>query len=210
MKKLIFIILIVLITLFSMLALLYKTSYSALYAEKILSQNKEIQNAFKNYEILTCNFHLTEPKYVFISFQHYSYPEDEIDIELLRIDFYNLFRANIFSRDWEIKRTGGTTVENATYAELLKMTKKNCSQFQKSKGDFRDKTINWSYSPFDPELNQITPNDSNLDNSEPKKVITSEEAQREIDRMMEQSPAFRRNVESRLKNPPTKYKVISE
>jgi len=64
-----------------LIIMFYRTSYSALYKEKILTQDKEIQNAFKNYEIVNCNFNLKNPEHAFVSFQHYVYPEDNTEMK---------------------------------------------------------------------------------------------------------------------------------
>lgn len=66
----------------------------------------------------------------------------------VHIGFYksdNLFYQQ--SDGWDKNRTGGTTVKNTTFEELLKMVKQDCSQFQKPKGNPDDETINWRYSP---------------------------------------------------------------
>jgi len=144
-----FAVLIVILTI--LIAMSYKSSYSALYKEKILAQDIEIQNAFKNYEIVNCNFNLKNPEHAFVSFQHYIYPEDNSEMKFWRVDFYDLSRTNIFSLNWNIQRTGGTDIKNTTFPELVKMVKEDCGQFQKSKGNHDDPSINWSYSEYTPE-----------------------------------------------------------
>ena len=131
--------------------LLYKTSYSALYENKILTQDEEIQNAFKNYEIANCDFSLKNPKHAFVSFQHYIYPEDNSEMKFWRVDFYNLKRPHIFSQNWNIQRTGGTTIKNTTFPELVAMVKEDCGQFQEGHGDYYGDKLAWSYSPYVPE-----------------------------------------------------------
>jgi len=143
-------VLILLVVLFQ-LAYSYKNINKSLINKKIYGQSEKVQKAFKNYNIVECRFDLLNPEYAFVSYQHYVYPERNVDNKLWRIDFYNLDRDNKITTNWNIERTGGTTIKNTTFEELVKMAKEDCSQFQKAKGDFRDETINWSYSKYNPE-----------------------------------------------------------
>lgn len=96
-------------------------------------------------EILRCSFSLFKPDVVFVS--------DHVlldDIDEMKVYFYKIM--NIFSKEDDNREfIGVTTIENTTFPELVKMVKEDCSQFQKAKGDPSDKTINWSYSPYEPE-----------------------------------------------------------
>jgi len=128
----------------------YKSSYSALYKDKILTQDEEIQNAFKEYEMVNCNFSLNNPEHAFVSFQHYIYPEDNTEMKFWRVDFYLLKRSNIFSQKWDIQRTGGTTITNTTFPELVKMVKEDCSQFQADYNNPDPDGIDWGYREAEP------------------------------------------------------------
>lgn len=56
--------------------------------------------------------------------------------------------SKLFYQDeqsWLDNRTGGATVKNATYEQILSMVKEDCSQFQQPKGDPKNESINWRY-----------------------------------------------------------------
>ena len=110
----------------------------------IKGEEKTFTQAFKEYEIIQCKFDLLNPEYVFVSHRDYSYRNE--DRELWKTTFYKAIRNNIFSANWQTSYTGGTTIKNTTFPELVKMVKEDCSQFQKPKGDRTDESINWSYS----------------------------------------------------------------
>ncbi|MDD5305912.1 MAG: hypothetical protein PHU25_01190 [Deltaproteobacteria bacterium] len=104
------------------------------------------------YDIESCHFGVLTPEYALIT-------EEDIlgdgnrDYELL---YYQIENRLPFTSNWQITYTGGTTVYNTTFPELVKMVKADCGQFQKSKGNHDDPTINWSYSPYIPEP-ELTP-----------------------------------------------------
>jgi len=100
-----------------------------------------LQNRAQQYDVIRCEFNLKRPVYVFI---YESKFEDLIDYH---IHFYEENRDTVFSQNFQSTYTGGTTVTNTTFPELVKMVKKDCEQFKHAKGDFRDMIINWSYSP---------------------------------------------------------------
>lgn len=152
MKKYISISLVILIViLMTAIVVSYKTSYSALYTDKVLTQDEEIQDAFKEYEIVNCEFNLKNPKHAFVSFQHYIYSEDNSEMKFWRIDFYDLNRKSFFSQSWNILRTGGTTITNTTFPELVEMVKEDCRQFQEDfDAEDPETQIDWGYREADP------------------------------------------------------------
>ena len=124
----------------------YKSINKALIYNEVLSQNEYVQKAMKKYKVVECKFNLTNPEYALVALEHYVYPEDDVDRKIWHVTFHNFSRSNIFSPNWKIDYTGGTTIKNTTFPHLVKLVKQDCSQFQKSKGNHTDETINWSYS----------------------------------------------------------------
>ena len=140
---------------------------------------------FNNYKTIRCNLNILEPKVIFISDLFYE------NDSALSIFFYNI--ENSFSKKVEEIRTGGTAIRNTTFPELVKMAKEDCSQFQQSKGDFNEETINWSYSPYTPEP--------------PEVELTEEE--KEAERIWHEK--MRKQYEEDSKNyKPIEYTIIEE
>ena len=103
-----------------------------LYEFNTKGKDQSVHDSIKDYQAVPCSFDLFSPAYGLITFAHYQYPERGIDRESLSVGFYNLSRNTIFSTNWSAVRTGGTTVKNTTFEELLAMVKKDCSQFQET------------------------------------------------------------------------------
>jgi len=141
--KIILIILLFVIAGISIQLYLYNKIDDVLIYKNVISQSKDVQKSYKNYQPIRCEFGLFNPKYAFVSYLHYFYPEDDVDMESWNIGFYHLSRPHFFSTNWRIKYTGGTTIRNTTFPELVAMVKEDCSQFQNGgkKGD-----IEWRYS----------------------------------------------------------------
>ncbi len=97
----------------------------------------EKKESFKEAEFVRCNWNIFNPEFA------YTFPGT--------IGFYksnNLFYQT--KEEWNQNRTGGTTVKNTTFPQLLEMVKEDCEQFKKPKGERTDKTINWSYGKYKP------------------------------------------------------------
>lgn len=115
----------------------------------IEGEEKVFTDAFKKYEIFQCQFGILNTEYVFVSHRDYSFRNE--DRELWKTTFYHSERPHPFSPNWATTYTGGTTIKNTTFDELVTMVKDDCEQFKKPKGDYRDETINWSYGAYEPE-----------------------------------------------------------
>ncbi len=104
-------------------------------------QNSIQKNDLSKIESVRCNWNIFNLEYVVI--------HDLFNVG--RNEFYIYFfkQKNIFN--FERERTGGTTVKNTTFPQLLKMVREDCYQFQKPKGTPRDKEINWRYVKYTPE-----------------------------------------------------------
>jgi hypothetical protein len=87
----------------------------------------DFPNKFKNKEIVKCDlFDIFSPKYAFVG-------EYNDELNSKKIFFYKIKKESIFSnQNLTDDYIGGTDIKNTTFPELLKMVKKDCSQFQKS------------------------------------------------------------------------------
>ncbi len=97
-----------------------------------------------NYESVRCNWNIFKPEVAFV--------DKSItlgDIEELEIFFYkakNLFK--VANEDWENSYTGGTTIKNTTFPQLLAMVKEDCYQFQING---KKENISWIWMKYDKE-----------------------------------------------------------
>jgi len=137
----------------------YSKIDDALIEYRIYSQSEKIQKIIKNYDIVQCRHSIFKPKYSIVAHKYYSEDRQTYDVA-----FYSPIRHNILSSSWQIDYTGGTTVKNTTFDELVAMVKDDCNQFQEAKGDPSDEVINWSYSPYIPEKEE-----------EPEEELSNEE-----------------------------------
>ena len=98
---------------------------------------------YEQYRTVKCNsLNFFEPGYAFIG------KRPERDHEIF---FFNVSSKEAFFMELNPEYTGGTTIKNATFDELVAMVKDDCEQFKEARGDFRDTTINWSYGKYEPE-----------------------------------------------------------
>lgn len=140
--------------------LIYKKIDKKLIEKEVFSESENVQNSYISYQPVKCRFSFSAMEYAFISHLHYIYPEDDVDMESLNIGFYNVSRTHFFSSNWKINYTGSTEVHNTTFTQLVKMVKEDCSQFQRGHGDYYGDELAWSYSPYDPELEEFLERDS--------------------------------------------------
>jgi hypothetical protein len=112
----------------------------AIKADTEIETSEWFQNRVQQYDIIRCKFGFTKMVYAFVYENKY---KDMLDHHIY---FFDINKNNLFSTTINSEYTGGTTIENTTFDELVKMTEKDCFQFQHAKGDYRDETINWSYS----------------------------------------------------------------
>lgn len=122
------------------------------YSLIFLTQNYSIKKSFESHidgkignyndDWIRCNWDITNIEI--------AYPF--MDGKTGHVSFYEpkrIFWAT--SNDWDNARTGGTTVKNTTFPELVKMVKEDCYQFQEGHGDYYGEDLAWSYSPYTPE-----------------------------------------------------------
>ncbi|MCK5589092.1 MAG: hypothetical protein KAI16_02155 [Candidatus Pacebacteria bacterium] len=155
MKKIIKIL--ILIFLFNLIILtffIYKPFLDNKNIKEVINASEvETHEYFKNkvqqYEVMKCEFTLKDIKHVFVY-------EEKFEGELYYgIEFYNLKRDSIFSQELTSEYIGGTTIKNTTFPELLKMVKEDCEQFQKPRGHANDKIINWRWSSYNKEEEEL-------------------------------------------------------
>ena len=132
-------------------AILTTFALSIIYFFVFASQNYIFKKTFQEYNgedfgsdsyLVRCNYNIFKP-----GFAYTFYFKDRGEISFEKPGAIFSLNKNV----WKDSYTGGTTVRNTTFPQLLKMVKEDCYQFQKSKGDRRDKTINWSYGKYTPE-----------------------------------------------------------
>lgn len=137
----------------------------AIKIDSEIETNEWFQNRVQKYTIIRCESGLLRGLYGFVYENKFKTITDE------HIHFYQTMRDSIFSWTFNTQYTGGTTVKNTTFPELVKMVKKDCSQFQDSyfdKSELGDttgmndfekterwhetefKNIRWTYSPYEP------------------------------------------------------------
>jgi len=131
------------IKIFIIILLLIPITYFGIYFVQNYSLKrsfaKENQQEFdKNFKFIRCNYNFLQPNFAFVfPFRTGGF----ISFEKSKKFLYQS------KEEWDINHIGTTTIKNTTFPELLKMVKEDCSQFQKPKGDPKDKIINWRYSP---------------------------------------------------------------
>ncbi len=111
-----------------------------LYDYNTSGKNQIVHDSIKNYDSIMCQFGILDTKYSLITYSKY-----EKDREYLTIGFYSLSRPNLFSTNWQAEYTGGTTIKNTTFPELVKMVKEDCSQFQGGFVNEDPNGIGWTY-----------------------------------------------------------------
>jgi len=145
------------------------------YFATYLIQNQTLKKSYVDYNegqgadsFIRCNLNIFEPEFTDIYFTG-----DEGNISFKKTTRM-FFQSN---EEWKKSRTGGTTIKNTTFPELVEMVKEDCSQFQKAYYDESEigytddmtdtekterwhetelKNINWSYSkaPTQDEISQ--------------------------------------------------------
>jgi len=104
-------------------------------------QEEKIRNT---QELIRCNHDIFRPEYAFVF--------DLGEGESKHIGFHKTKKLFFqIEQDWEDSRTGGTTITNTTFPELVKMVKEDCSQFQEDYDNPNPETgIDWGYREADP------------------------------------------------------------
>jgi len=116
------------------------------YSIFFILQNHEIKNALEKYNeaelndehaLIRCNYNIMEPEFAYVFF---AMNQGHISFDQINKIFWK-------AKDWKTSSTGGTTIKNTTFPELVEMVKDDCSQFQGGHGDFYGEDLAWSYSP---------------------------------------------------------------
>jgi len=102
---------------------------------------KNIKETEKPYNFQRCNFNIFDSEFAYLTGKNRAL-----------ISFYK--PKHLFSQskeEWKNSRTGGTTIKNTTFDELVKMAKEDCSQFQEDFDAEDPKTqIDWGYREVEP------------------------------------------------------------
>ena len=108
----------------------YKKSFVSFYGLENITEKE------KPYSFQRCNLNIFKPEFVYLTGKNKGL-----------MNFYHT--KNIFSQtkeEWKNSRTGGTTIKNTTFSQLLKMVKEDCYQFQKDYNRKNEDELNWLYS----------------------------------------------------------------
>lgn len=108
-------------------------------AEYSLTDNSR---QYISYDVIRCN--LLSLEYVFVD----TYKDNHFEIYFHKIKFKNLFSPNKIN--WDDNYIGGTDIKNTTFPELVKMVKKDCSQFQEDYNNPDPNGIDWGYREAEP------------------------------------------------------------
>ena len=160
-----------------------KNTKQIIYNYNTEGKSQIVHDSIKNYEITICNLNIFKPKIAYVS---YSRREDRG--ERHHVSFYDFQKENIFFGQWNFDYTGGTTIRNTTFPELLKMVKEDCYQFQKPFGNYDDLIMNWSYSKAKPKLSE-----------EEKKEKEEEKIQEDIEQKKEEISKLTEKKQKELK-----------
>ena len=75
-------------------------------------------------DLIRCNWSIFSPEFAYVWFDN----EGNISFDKQNKIFWD-------KNDWKNTSTGGTTIKNTTFPQLLKMVKEDCYQFQKDNYD---------------------------------------------------------------------------
>jgi hypothetical protein len=113
-----------------------------IYISVYYIQNLTLKESFVTYNegqgsdsFIRCNSNIFEPEFVDIYFTG-----DEGNLSFKKTKM--LFQSD---EQWRNSRIGGTTVTNTTFEELVKMVKKDCSQFQYGYANPDPEGPRWTY-----------------------------------------------------------------
>ena len=134
--------------------LIYKNSLVKTTGEEVLkyetrNYKKELVDSIKEKDFTVCNYNILKPEIAFV-YQDISNSDNKNNS--LEVGFYNFQKENLIFGKWNFEYTGGTTISNTTFSNLLKMVKEDCSQFQKDSKDIKDfkyKDISWGHREYD-------------------------------------------------------------
>ena len=119
-----------------------------LYKNYIFQYNTE---DLVKYDFERCNLNIFYPEISFIELEKSEYIGDDFGVYFYKPK--NFFFQT--TKEWENSYIGGATIKNTTFPELLKMVKEDCEQFQKPRGHANDKIINWRWSSYNKEEEEL-------------------------------------------------------
>ncbi len=145
-KKMIFIVILIFIILLLLILLIYQfwsiqKTYNIIYKYETRNEKPVIVNRIINKSFLLCNWNIFKPQIAYILEEKYKNKKE------LSIGFYNFQKEYLIFGKWNFEYTGGTTISNTTFPQLLKMVKEDCYQFQKSSSTgLKETDTEWVYS----------------------------------------------------------------
>ena len=178
------------------------TSLVIIYFTIFIIQNNFLKKSFeKNYislsgqhilnsELERCNYNIFNPEIVKITEYKESNEKD--------MSFYK--PKNLFSQtkeEWRNSRTGGTTIENTTFNNLLKMVKEDCYQFQDGSEELEKTNIVWTYTPKRPEKTEEEIRQEQLEEEEFNRALEAGEIEIETRTLEELKEARRKSAKEK-------------
>jgi len=144
MKKFIRILIILLLLILVILLYIYIPFIQGKHIQAIkddteIETSEWFQNRVQKYEIIRCQFGIKKMKYAFAYENKF---ESLIDYHIF---FFDITKNSLFKNTVNSKYTGGTTIQNTTFPELVKMVKEDCSQFQGGFVNEDPNGIHWTY-----------------------------------------------------------------
>jgi hypothetical protein len=142
---------IIIITLYFAIIFLQSVFLTRSYS---IENRVELNN--ENTKFIRCNRSILNPEFA------YTFPFSDT----IHISFFTTAKwLSLTEEEWDNSRTGGTTVKNTTFDELVKMVKEDCDQFKEGYLDYtgyehlsdqekdnlyyeiEQKNLGWTYTP---------------------------------------------------------------
>ena len=125
--------------------LLLITILPVIYGVFCMLQNYQIKGALEKYNeselddkhaLIRCNYNILLPEFAYVFF---AMDQGHISFDQIKKVFWS-------TQDWDTSSTGGTTIKNTTFPELVKMVKEDCGQFQDGYDNPDPDGPAWTYS----------------------------------------------------------------
>ena len=153
------------------------------------SFSKETNTLFNSEsKMIRCNLNIFEPEFAYV------FGTDN-DGHIAFNKTKKIFSQNY--EQWQNSYIGGTTVKNTTFNNLLKMVKKDCSQFQKDK---KEEEITWGYREYDRKAEEQKERQKQLEREmlkkQGKKFIEIDSNRSLVEQLMENGMTIEKIIEA--------------
>lgn len=141
-KKIVTIVIILIVSLIAIYFTIFLIQNFTLEKSLVQNYNEGEKVSGDELAFTRCNYNVLDPEFATTFFI-----KEEGNIGFYRPN--KIFWGS--EQDWDNSYTGGTTIKNTTFPELVEMVKDDCYQFQEGHGDYYGEDLAWSYSPYEPE-----------------------------------------------------------